>query len=261
MNTCPFCQSSRISTIWPSVHVNQCRVCGLMFRNPQPSEEELYAHYVNAYTEEKVRLDTTKEAVTTMGLAKTYAKHLLHSLGYKNFDGVAILDFGAGTGTMALVLREMGAKVIAVEPFGYHICRHFGIETYRQLEELPAQAVFDGIVSITVVEHLRQPWLTLEKLRGLLRPGGWLYLSTMNARGLKAHLTQSRWAEVLRFGHLFFFSPRSLERILKKARYKDCKRLTWLIRYPKNPAHVLLNWTLQLTRLEGDLRYLCYKRG
>jgi SAM-dependent methyltransferase len=229
-----------------------------MFRNPQPTDETLRQHYANAYTEEKVRQGKTQEAGTSPYLARIYTEKLLRAIDYRTLAGCTVLEFGAGTGVMAAALQTAGARVIAVEPYAYEYCRGLGIETYRSLEEVPSGLTFDGIVTIDVIEHLRKPWLDLLTLRRFLRPGGWLYISTLNASGLNARLSRGRWREALKIDHFSFFSPEILERMFWEAGYINCKRLRWRVRYNRNPARALLNMVLQSTGLEGELRYVCY---
>jgi 2-polyprenyl-3-methyl-5-hydroxy-6-metoxy-1,4-benzoquinol methylase len=68
-----------------------------------------------------------------------------------------VLDYGAGRGAMALELKKRGADVVAVEPFGCDYLIELGVSAYRDLSDLPATLLFDGIVCLEVIEHLRDP--------------------------------------------------------------------------------------------------------
>ena len=110
-----------------------------------------------------------------------------------------------------------------------------------------------------MAEHLAGPWDILRELGGLLNPNGWLYVSTLNATGLNARVAGAHWREILKPEHLIFFTPKTLEYTLDKADFDRCLRLKWFIRYSNNPAKVILNFLLQLSGLEGELRYLAQR--
>ena len=52
---------------------------------------------------------------------------------------------------------------------------------------------FDLITLWTVIEHLRNPWSELARLHRFLRPGGWLLMSTMDIRRLRARAEGRKW--------------------------------------------------------------------
>jgi 2-polyprenyl-3-methyl-5-hydroxy-6-metoxy-1,4-benzoquinol methylase len=44
---------------------------------------------------------------------------------------------------------------------------------------LPSES-FDGVVCVEVIEHVTQDHLLVEQIARVLKPGGWLYLTTPN---------------------------------------------------------------------------------
>jgi 2-polyprenyl-3-methyl-5-hydroxy-6-metoxy-1,4-benzoquinol methylase len=171
------------------------------------------------------------------------------------------MDFGAGRGAMALALRENGADVVAVDPFGHRYLRDVGLVAFADLGALPPDLCFDGIVSLEVMEHLLEPGETLAKLHERLRPGGWLFITTPNPAGLLARLSGERWREAAKPGHVLFFSPTTLRGLLKVTDFCDTRRLRWLLRYPGvSTTRSALHYVLQAVLLDGSLRYLAYKK-
>ncbi|MGZ8687141.1 MAG: class I SAM-dependent methyltransferase [Gaiellaceae bacterium] len=83
--------------------------------------------------------------------------------------------------------------------------------------ELPWPAAsFDALILSEVLEHLRDPWAVLARLRPLLRPGALVFASTPNAahREIIAMLLRGRW-DLKSYGpldatHLRWFTPSSL---------------------------------------------------
>lgn len=253
---CPLCGGARIACYYETLNVWKCRQCGLIFRNPQPHDDDLSALYRDSYRDESIATGATEMAGTTPSLARCYLRSLSRTFALK---GKQVLDFGAGLGTMSMALNELGAHVTAVEPFAWRECEKAGIRTYRSLSELPRTARFDFVVAIQVVEHLPLPWETLRELRDLLKPRGWLFLATPNSSGLNARIRRDRWREIVKPTHLILFTPRTLERTLEKAGFERAIRLKGLMRYSDSPAKRILHSTLQLLALDGELRYLAQR--
>ena len=67
-----------------------------------------------------------------------------------------------------------------------------------------ADASFDGIVSIETIEHLENPWSFVRELARLLRPGGFLVLSTPNVSSIFSRALN------LATGRLLWFQERDL---------------------------------------------------
>ena len=220
-----------------------------------PTQEELDDLYAKSWQNpERFRSET---GGTELGLARIYGKLLAGSLGLRNLKGLRILDFGAGRGDMLKALMELGAEVVGVEPYGLDFLRAQGFEAYGKVSEVKGD--FDGIVTIDVIEHLRNPWDTLKDLSALLKTGGWIYVSTGNPTGLNAKINRGNWREAKKAGHLLFPSPSTMERMLCEAGFTKVKRLRWLIRFHRNPLRVMANYIMQMTGLDGELRYLAWK--
>ncbi len=253
MTCCPLCESSDIGALFPSIWVWKCAKCGMIFRNPQPTEEELSNFYNKAFRPENVAAHTTGMAGTTHSLARQYVSYLSRKIGVKR---KRVLEFGAGLGNTCRALRECGADVTAIEPFAWKECRNAGITTCRSLDELPESSKFDVIIALEVIEHLRSPWLNLRQLQSRLQPGGWLYAATPNAGGLRARLHGAQWGELTKYGHLLFYTSGTLELALKKAGFARCARVRSHVRHSRHPGKVLAHYALQSAGLDGDLRYL-----
>ena len=95
----------------------------------------------------------------------------------------------------------------------------------EQLELPWPAASFDGLILSEVLEHLRDPWAVLARLRPLLRPGALVLASTPNVahREIIAMLIRGRW-ELRSYGpldstHLRWFTPASLRRAFEDAGY------------------------------------------
>ena len=105
--------------------------------------------------------------------------------------GAHVLDVGCGGGLLSEALAGEGAEVTALDlaPDLLKIARLHGLESgrkvdYRQVsvEALAAEmpASFDAITCMEMLEHVPDPASVLRACATLLKPGGQLFLSTLN---------------------------------------------------------------------------------
>jgi SAM-dependent methyltransferase len=88
-----------------------------------------------------------------------------------------IMDFGAGMGTLSVLLKEkFGCPITTVEIDNSNIAilEDLGFRNVRNIEELDCK--FDLIFSSNVLEHIENDAQTIENLMDKIKPGGHLYL-------------------------------------------------------------------------------------
>jgi SAM-dependent methyltransferase len=101
----------------------------------------------------------------------------------------AVLDAGCGGGGMPLSLAEETSRVVAIDlvdrfrDAGTRLAGEMGLSNLEFLQadgtSLPfASAAFDAVLSHAVIEHVADAERYLVQCRRVLRPGGWMYLST-----------------------------------------------------------------------------------
>lgn len=253
--SCPFCEH-KAKTHWRRASFYRCSFCGLMFRYPLKTDGELNSLYGQAW--ERPEESTSETGGTEMQLARTYTHLLATTLKLNDFNRLKICDYGAGRGAMAQALTEMGAQVYAVEPFGYEYLASRGFDAYKSLLDIRQDILLDGAVSVDVLEHLSQPWRALIDIRGRLKPGGWVCLSTPNPNSLNAILLRDNWREARRAGHLMLIGPNTLGRMLNYSGFADYRRLKWYIGYRGTIAK-FVRYALQAVKLDGEVRYLAVK--
>ena len=105
--------------------------------------------------------------------------------------GARVLDVGCGGGLLSESLAAAGADVTAIDlaPGLLKVARLHGLESgvqvdYRQssVEALAAEmpAAFDAITCMEMLEHVPDPGSVLHACASLLKPGGRLFVSTLN---------------------------------------------------------------------------------
>ena len=141
-----------------------------------------------------------------------------------------VLDVGCAEGGNADALRERGATRIA----GIEIDPAFADAARARLDEVVVGSVeddlpwpaerFDTVLCYDVLEHLRDPWTVLARLRDLLRPGGRIHIALPNARHTSLWLPlvlRGRFAYapegILDVTHLRFFTRRDAEDLVRSA--------------------------------------------
>mgnify|MGYP001033588243 CR=1 FL=1 len=167
----------------------------------------------------------------------------LHALNPARFGYVAeraalrdaaVLDVGCGGGLLSEALARVGARVTAIDlaPNLLKVARLHGLESgvkveYRQTtvealaEEVPAS--FDVVTCMEMLEHVPDPASIVRACATLLKPGGRLFLSTLNrtpAAFALAIVGAEYIARLLPKGtHQYrdFIRPSELARLLREA--------------------------------------------
>ena len=105
-----------------------------------------------------------------------------------------ILEIGAGSGNTLSYIKE---KKLAAEVWGVELMnmpgsnqQHPTIDNFQianiENEDIAApKEYFDVIICADVLEHLADPWVTVDKITGHLKPGGLLIVSIPNIREVK----------------------------------------------------------------------------
>jgi|SRR5579872_856209 len=111
--------------------------------------------------------------------------------------GSRVLDVGCGGGLLAEALTREGAAVTAIDlaPGMIEVARLHAAESglaidYRTVEAETLRAsgaTFDVVTCMEMLEHVPQPADMLASLAALIRPGGALFVSTLN-RNLRSFL-------------------------------------------------------------------------
>lgn len=155
--------------------------------------------------------------------------------GRKPFEGLALLDIGCGGGLLSEPMARLGADVVAIDPSATNIAtarvhaEEAGLTIdYRvaTAEELAAGEEFDVVLNMEVIEHVVDPAAFVKVCGALLKPGGLLFVATLN-RTLKSFAFAIIGAEYVlgwlpRGTHHWekFISPEELNRFLAAAGLK-----------------------------------------
>lgn len=231
---CPFCKnpgaSPRFRFADSSIH--RCPQCGLMFLHPRPSTESLKEVYTDTYFSNP---DLTRPDVETLyGYVDYMSERINKQYGYQRVveatkdmlspQGAGKprwLDIGCGLGYLLDVAFDNGFDVTGIE-FNEYAVRHIR-SRYRYpvhcgtVHDAELAGKFDVVSMMDVIEHLRDPFADLARIRGLVSERGVLVLLTMDCDSPVSRLLGKRFEELRRIReHLFFFSRRSIVPILRQ---------------------------------------------
>ncbi len=161
------------------------------------------------------------------------------------FHGGRILELAAGSGLVARSLIASGLPFESYTSSDFSEARLAGLErtlddprvrvTRMDAEDLPESEFgrYDAVILIALIEHLVDPLRAMQRVRKLLRPGGFAYLDTPNVAKYTRRLkllfgrfpsTASRNEGLTTYegdpvdlhdeGHLHYFTHRSLSLML-----------------------------------------------
>ena len=258
LEVCPFC-GGLLAGHWVEPAFSKCQSCRLVIANPFPEPEELNSLYKDSW--EDPSANTWETGGTRPDLAVQYVSQLFDQLDVDpGTPGLRILDFGAGRGTLMAELEARGGlDVYGVDPYGADELARVGLRAYRDLKDLHPDLRFDGIISMDVIEHLPAPWETLRDLKGKLKPGGWLYISTPNPDGLNARLNGQRWREAQKPGHILFLGTATLSKMFDHAGYQRSRRLIWKVQMGDSRLRDSMRMRLEAVGLGGATRIAAWR--
>jgi 2-polyprenyl-6-hydroxyphenyl methylase/3-demethylubiquinone-9 3-methyltransferase len=178
--------------------------------------------------------------------------------GHASLAGARALDVGCGGGLLSEALSLEGARVTGIDlaPGMIEVARLHAAEEgldidYRvaAAEEIAAGAAqsFDVVTCMEMLEHVPQPARMLATLASLARPGGSVFVSTLN-RNLKAFLLAIVGAE-----YVLKLLPRGTheyERLIRPSELARWARAAGLA--PRAIAGIELNPLTETCRLTPD---------
>lgn len=259
--SCPMCAGLATQYyVLPHTLIWRCQVaaCQVQFAYPQLSDQRLSQAYEEFYYSPDGKtgcFDPTSEAILRQFFDSVREQHF-------ELAGKRILDYGCGPGTLAKVAREYDMVPTGVEA-DPNARKQLGIAricpVYADVDQLMLELPdvrFDWVVLWNVIEHLRQPWLDLAKIRKVCAPGARLVVVTPNANCLRGRLMRARWDQRLNPTHFYYFTRTSLLATLRTAGFGDIVDQNQYTVYPHHGRlRRLLQRMLASAGLDGKLEF------
>jgi len=160
---------------------------------------------------------TGVENLESMREAERYNRFLVDLvLRYQVGSGPA-LDFGAGAGTFAELLRARGLDVRCLEPDPHLQARlaDQGLSVIGSAAEIADNSI-DYVYSLNVLEHIEDDQAAVAEIHRVLRPGGLLLLYVPAFQILYSSMDE-------RVGHIRRYRRRGLVDLVRTAGFDVCR--------------------------------------
>lgn len=153
---------------------------------------------------------------------------------YIDLKGQTVMDLGCGAGIFSEALAESGAEVIGLDAandvIDAAICHAKASKLNINYQVSPVEnfehAPLDAITCMEMLEHVDSPLIVLQHCHRLIKPDGWLFLSTIN-RGVMSYLKAIIGAEYIlkllpkqTHDYQKFIKPSELTQIAKEAGFE-----------------------------------------
>ncbi len=149
--------------------------------------------------------------------ATNYNPLLLDLIRESSQGRTRMLDFGAGTGTFAKLLRTSGIEVVCVEP-DTHLAERLirdGFLTFGDLNDVP-DGSFEFVLTLNVLEHVEDDRTSFRRLASKLAKGGRLLVYVPAFQILWTSLDE-------RVKHYRRYRRTHLQRLARSAGLSVCK--------------------------------------
>lgn len=226
--------------------------CGLLWLDPQPTEEDIGKAYATYYTHQgaaarsslpkrifrQVRASYLRSELGYDGATSTRGWRWLAPLGHVHpggaeafaamamflpapKGGAALLDVGCGGGDFIATMRELGWKVSGVETDSVAVDRARGRQLDVHRGDLESAGFedksFDAITLAHVIEHVHEPLRLLAECRRILEPNGKLAIMTPNSSSWAHRHFGRDWRGLEPPRHIHIFNPKNMRNLLESA--------------------------------------------
>lgn len=226
---CPICESQSVNKKYTlfddryaypgDFNLFECKGCQHKFLDVEFSPEQLSELYSKYYPRSTFEIESYKahEELNSFSVWMNGNKASTYRWVPKN---VRVLDIGCGFGESLGYHQKRECEVWGVEAdenisrvadrFGFNV--KVGLFDPKEYQK----EYFDYITMDQVIEHISNPIEILTGMESILKPDGYIVLSTPNSNGFGARLFKRRWINWHTPYHLQFFSKRSIEVIADK---------------------------------------------
>jgi SAM-dependent methyltransferase len=200
--------------------VGRCSGCGLIQLDVELDRAELEEIYGAEYfTEEDLLHDYVAERPVRLESGVRVAAALARLV-----PSGRLLDVGCAAGFfLEPASRHYDVTGVELSPFASEYARReFGLRVLTgDITEVDLDGEqFDVVTMWNTIEHVADPLATVTAVATLMRPGGLFVMSTGDASGPLARRDLPGWNLMLPPYHLFFFSPRTIDRLLAQAGFR-----------------------------------------
>ena len=220
---CPLCGVAPrpFAVDFQGLQLARCERCGLQFQSPRPVFEDLVrAVYGPAYHPPGEHLLDS--------IRRYQFERQMRWLERPEADGRRLLDVGCGSGAFLAFARARGWEADGTDVVLTPAAAATGARLWEgQLPSIDfGGRRYHAVRFNQVLEHTQDPLAELRAARAVLEPGGTLHVGVPNLAGFnitlkswqsRLGLKRKRWKHYGALHHLWFFTPRTLARLVAAA--------------------------------------------
>ena len=233
LSSCPVCASGahhKLLTVY-GFDYHECDGCGSAFVCNPPPDEALSAAYRSEYYTEANKVLYANDSIIDYRVANVFVPKIDFAIEHSNASKKTWLDIGCGVGEALSVAQVRGYKTLGLEPNmmeAEYAFQRFGVEVrqdYISKDTVSKYRGQYGVISMfSVLEHVPDPNQILSDVSAIQMEGDTLVIevphfpsiSTMSQTTFPNHVNRMMHPPL----HLFLFSLRGLDGMLKRHGYK-----------------------------------------
>ncbi len=221
---CPLCDTpppDHVTLTGHGVELVDCPACGFTYAREVMDSAADAARY--AASDVDAASLALRCSAPYLELETERARYYLARLATGDFPAGRLLDIGAGTGALVLEAERAGWQAQGLEP-GVRAAaraRSFGAKVADGYfpAALAADAVFDAITLLDVLEHFERPQALLADVGARLAPQGRVFAQVPNWESLLVRLEGGASSTVCP-GHWSYFTAETLVRLMAHSGFR-----------------------------------------
>jgi 2-polyprenyl-3-methyl-5-hydroxy-6-metoxy-1,4-benzoquinol methylase len=215
-------KSTSTATFSKTGQIVRCKQCGFVFVSPLPN------------TGDEI-LEAYNEAEDTLYLKNLTAKTITFDKVMKKIEQYRspgrLLDVGCYYGILLHAAQRRGWTVDGVELSRDAIDyarKQFGVTVFKGTLKSAAygDSTFDVVTLLAVIEHLLDPVEELKEICRVLKKDGIIAVATHDISSLLARLMGRHYPWLCQM-HLYHFSPRTMEMLLRKTGFEMIRHYSY----------------------------------
>lgn len=233
--------------------VVRCRHCRLWYLSPRLTAKATATLYRSDEYFAGDEAGYTDYGSQERSLRRTF-RRLLRRLEAMGATGGCLLEVGSGLGYFLDEARPyfgvcdgMELSLKAAEAAS----TLSGVTVYRDLDDLSAEARYDCIVALHVIEHIHDPVEFTKRLASHLAPGGTLVLAAPDMGSFWRRIMGGRWPSFKYPEHVSFFDSNTMRQLFRKAGFEEVRRLPYPHDFPL--SEIVAKLHISVPRLAGSL--------
>lgn len=200
-----------------SFSLKKCEQCELLMTDPQPPPDLIERYYqFEDYVSHTGKANNFVNQVYIAARRFTLKEKL--KLLHRYSETGNLLDVGCGTGHFLDICKRGGWKVQGVEPSARARESALDIDpnVCSSIDQLNSDTKYNVITLWHVLEHLHDPNECFRQLKDKLNDTGTLFIAVPNYKSDDAHYYNEYWAAFDVPRHLWHFSKKTMEQLIKK---------------------------------------------